>query len=109
MAGVLRELAKFDQRWVDFTNLTELKQLLEAQTASEIVNNTTLNDILTYERLDSQERPAYKETRFPNSIATVYERDVLHNLGLEVNWLGRVRNDGVWFCQIYDELRKLCR
>lgn len=101
--------AKFDQRWVDFTNLTELKQLLEAQTASEIVNNTTLNDILTYERLDSQERPAYKETRFPNSIATVYERDVLHNLGLEVNWLGRVRNDGVWFCQIYDELRKLCR
>lgn len=101
--------ANFSQRWVDFANLTSLKVLLEAQSPSEVIDQMTLNSISSHERLDNDQRPEYEETRFDHSIATVYERDAMKNLGLEKNFFGKIRRDEVWFCEIYDQLLKLCK
>lgn len=98
----------FSERWTDFANLTDLKQILDAERETQVIDNMTLNGICSYEMLD-EDRAAYVESRFPNSIATVY-LNTLKELGMTKKpWpSGSVRNDKRWFCEIYDLLRKKC-
>ncbi len=99
--------ALFGERWMDFSNLAHLKQLLEFQNLNAIMSSMTLNDIVSYPTMD-EGRADYLENRFPNSIAQIYEDDVLPALGLKKNWLGHMVKDNVWFSEIYDQLYRKC-
>lgn len=99
----------FKQRWLDFANLTELKQLVETDSMEYIVNEKSLNDISSYYMLD-EDRAPYVEDRFPNGVAQVYENKTLKNLGLYLPLFSRrPRRDNVFFCEIYDMLYSLCK
>lgn len=100
--------AGFNERWMDFANLTALKDLLEAQSLDSVVRNMTLNNIQSFEMMDkAQGRPPYIEAGFPNSIATVYETRTLNELHMLRTLFGKQRMD-VHFCEIYDELHRQC-
>lgn len=95
--------ADFGSRWVDLANLTDLKDLLEATNPLEIAEAKSLNGISSFAMLDNG-RTGVKETKYPNSIANVYKQ-TLEALALEGPFWIKKRDD-VWFCEIYDELRK---
>lgn len=98
----------FNERWVDFADLNSLMQLIGNTNPNYIMQTMTLNSITSYEMLDDG-RPGYAEQGFPNSIATVYERDMLGQLGLKKGWLGKLANERVSFSEIYDKLYELCQ
>lgn len=97
--------ANFGMRWVDLANLSNLKDLLEATKLDSITSQKTLNDICSFGVLDDG-RADVTENNYPNHIAGVYEK-ALHMLGLEKTIFGTMKKDTVWFCEIYDALRKL--
>ena len=98
----------FNGRWVDMANLTQLKDLVETGNPDHIVDNKSLNDILSYPLLDD-ERTAVTERNYPNSIATIYEAQTMQHLGLYRGGLfNHIVNDGRQFFEIYDELYKQC-
>lgn len=99
---------KFDMRWAEFGNLTELKSLLESISLGFVVDTKVLNDICSYSMLDA-ERPAYSVSKFPNSIAQVYEEKTLNSLGLRKGLFGGIKNDSRYFCEIYHELYNQCQ
>lgn len=95
-------------RWAEFGNLTELKSLLESISLGFVVDTKVLNDICSYSMLDA-ERPAYSVSKFPNSIAQVYEEKTLNSLGLRKGLFGGIKNDSRYFCEIYHELYNQCQ
>lgn len=97
----------FVDRWLDFANITALKSILEADSPDQILSNMSLNSILSYSMKDPERTP-YSVDKFPNSIATVYEKDTLSALGLEKNFFGKMKRTDVWFCEIYEQLYKKC-
>lgn len=98
----------FSDRWMDFANLDALKKILDAETASVVVDNMTLNQICSYNMLDANRAP-YREGRFKHSIGQVYEDEVLHELGIYKTLFGVVKNDKRDFCEIYDLLWQKCQ
>ena len=99
---------KFDMRWAEFGNLTELKSLIESISLGFIVDTKVLNDICSYGMLD-ESRPPYSVAKFPNSIAQVYEENTLNKLGLRKRIFGGYENDRRYFCEIYHELYNQCQ
>lgn len=97
-------VANFGSRWVDFANLSHLKDLLEATALDDIISQKTLNGICSYAMLNGG-RPDVIEAGYPDHIAGVYEA-TLKAIGLEKTILGKIKRDDVWFCEIYDGLRK---
>lgn len=96
--------AGFDTRWVDLASLSDLKDLLEATALEDIISQKTLNSICSFAMVDAN-RASSEETKYPQNIGKTYE-DVLHTLKLEKTLFGKIKRDDVWFCEIYDELRK---
>lgn len=96
--------AGFDTRWVDLASLSDLKDLLEATALEDIISQKTLNSICSFAMVDAN-RASSVETKYPQNIGKTYE-DVLHTLKLEKTLFGKIKRDDVWFCEIYDELRK---
>ena len=94
----------FDTRWVDLASLSDLKDLLEATALEDIISQKTLNSICSFAMVDAN-RASSEETKYPQNIGKTYE-DVLHTLKLEKTLFGKIKRDDVWFCEIYDELRK---
>lgn len=98
----------FSERWTDFANLDALKEILDAEAASIVVDKMTLNQICSYEMLDKDRAP-YKEERFAHNIGQVYEDEVLRKLEIVKNWHGGIKNDKRDFCEIYDLLWEKCQ
>lgn len=96
--------AGFDTRWVDLASLSDLKDLLEATALEDIISQKTLNSICSFAMVDAN-RAGSTETKYPQNIGKTYE-DALHTLKLEKTLFGKIKRDDVWFCEIYDELRK---
>ena len=94
--------SQFHTRWVDFANLTELRELLESKELLAIAQSKTLNDICSYQMVD-EGRAAVVEAAYGEHIAKVYE-EALKSLGLGKKLFGGLKKD-VWFCQIYEEIR----
>lgn len=105
-ATELNAAAGFSNRWVDFANLADLKDLLEATKLDGIMNQKTLNGICSYLMRDAgMGRPGVTETQYPNHIAGIYE-DTLKALKLQKTIFGTIKRDDVYFCEIYDQLLK---
>lgn len=98
----------FNERWVDLANLASLKELIDTTDVNNIMRTMTLNSITSYEMLDDG-RPGFVETKFPHSIATIYEKDTLVQLGLRKNILGKMVKENVRFSEIYDKLYAQCQ
>lgn len=98
----------FDTRWADFGNLTELKSLIESLSLDHIVSTKVLNNICSHQTLDNG-HPPYTVTKFPNSIAQIYEEKTLDKLGLKKGIFGGIKNDSRYFCEIYHELYNQCQ
>lgn len=96
--------ASFNTRWVDLANLMELKNLLETTNLQQIADTKDLNDICSYNMVDAG-RPAVVEAGYGEHIAKVY-LDSLRDLRLGTNLFGRMKRTDVWFCEIYDQIRK---
>lgn len=100
----------FGSRWVDLADLFSLMTLILNANPQIIMQTMTLNSITSYQMLDAaMGRPGYAETRFPNSIATVYVKDTLGKLGLKKDIFGNIVNKNVFFSEIYDKLYELCQ
>ena len=95
------------RRWVDIINLQEMHRILETSNAADVVNQTTLNQIMSFSLLDAG-RPMVQVTSFPHNIGQVYVEHVLESLGLVRKRFGGVKRDDVYLSQIYDKIYYYC-
>lgn len=95
------------RRWVDIVNLTQMHRVLEVMHPNEVEKSTTLNQIMTFMPLDT-ERHWVQEVNFPYNIGQIYVDHVLDSLNLVRKRFGGVKNDSVYFSQIYDKIYHYC-
>lgn len=98
----------FSSRWVDFGNLEALMELLLASDLEDVTRKLTLNDICSFELLDSDRKSFAVETDYPGNIGTIY-LETLHELKLERNIFGHMKKTDVKFSDIYARLRQKCQ
>lgn len=96
-----------NSRWVDIVNLAQMHSVLEVMHPNEVEKTTTLNQIKTFKPLDT-ERNEVQEINFPHNIGQIYVEHVLNSLNLVRKRFGGVKNDGVHFSQIYDQIYRFC-
>lgn len=108
--------AKLLTRWCDLVNLPKLQSILSASNASDVVRSTTLEEIMSFNYMDSFDesgnpnRPPclLNDWKFRHNIGKVYEDDTLKELKLVRGFFGGVSRDDVSFEEVFDRLYTFC-